>query len=193
MDSYSNVTELRHAEISADIEARDEPIVIDSSQHKTRSDHRQGSQPSNVDSNLSASSASEATDESSASDEEKDADDTPNSASAAEKFGDSSDSHGIIKRPATTRGISHRETAENNLHRESDALLQMVPYRPKPPYGITPDRLIGEAPMPNGDPKPTAEGTTASVRLLLDKWTVSGSAPISNILKEESIEEEKKA
>lgn len=73
--------------------------------------------------------------------------------------------------------------------RESDFLLQMVPYRPRPLRQINSDRLIPYKQDPDDDTKDLSQGATNSVRLLLDKWTNSGSAPVSEILTEEATKE----
>lgn len=70
--------------------------------------------------------------------------------------------------------------------RESLFLLQMVPYRPRPLRQINSDRLIPYEEDLDNDNK---QGATNSVRLLLDKWTNSGSAPVSEILIEEATKE----
>lgn len=84
---------------------------------------------------------------------------------------------------------NHNNAADSERHRASTLLLQMVPYRPT--HSITgyfnQSRLLISA-VPDGpsrsdtDPKPAMEEATRSVRLLLDKWTASGSAPLSTFL-----------
>lgn len=74
----------------------------------------------------------------------------------------------------------------------SSMLLQMIPYRPVSSNPANLDRsgrLIAFRPSIDDrfetDAKPPMEEATKSVRLLLDKWTTSGSAPIDAILNEE--------
>lgn len=71
---------------------------------------------------------------------------------------------------------------------ESSLLLQMVPYRPRP-LQMNSDRLIHYKQDLHDDNKHLSQGATESVRLLLDKWTNSGSVPVSNILHEEIVKE----
>ena len=77
--------------------------------------------------------------------------------------------------------------------RTSTLLLQMIPYQPRPSVPLNGDgsRLLisaepGAPPRPELNPKPSLSDASQSVRLLLDKWTTSGSAPISNVLDAES-------
>lgn len=76
------------------------------------------------------------------------------------------------------------------IQRESNFLLQMVPYRPRPSHQINCDRLIPYKQDTDSDIKHLSHAVTNSVRLLLDKWTNSGSAPVSNILNEEAAKEQ---
>ena len=73
--------------------------------------------------------------------------------------------------------------------RTSTLLLEMVPYKPRTSdtaYYHRPNYLISAKPSEsarsNTDPKPAMEEATKSVRLLLDKWTTSGSAPVASLL-----------
>ena len=66
----------------------------------------------------------------------------------------------------------------------------MVPYRPNFPRPIRSDRLLPAVLGRDGSKQSTSNGPTESVRHLLDKWTLSGSAPISTILDEKSSKEE---
>ncbi len=79
------------------------------------------------------------------------------------------------------------------MHRESNVLLQMIPYKPKAPDRIRSDRLIPAGQGPDVNTKSVTQEATNSVRLLLDKWTTSGSAPISNVLDEEAAREKTEA
>ena len=85
---------------------------------------------------------------------------------------------------------SYNDSSAPDIHRESNLLLQMVPYRPADSQPILSDRLISDWHGPDeSDPTSTTQEVAKSVRLLLDKWTTSGSAPISNILDEEAARE----
>ena len=85
---------------------------------------------------------------------------------------------------------TRNDTKGGSIHRESNLLLQMVPYRPNFPRPIQSDRLLPAVLGRDGSKTSTSKGPTESVRHLLDKWTLSGSAPISTILDEESPKEE---
>lgn len=75
-----------------------------------------------------------------------------------------------------------------STHRASTSLLQMVPYRHNAAYARQGTLFISAG--PDGSTRPATvtgsamEEATRSVRLLLDKWTTSGSAPVSEILAE---------
>ena len=77
--------------------------------------------------------------------------------------------------------------------RESNLLLQMVPYNPFGTGPLLSDRLIGSGHIVDSGTTSATQEVTKSVRLLLDKWTTSGSAPISNILDEEAARENNEA
>ncbi|KAL6718674.1 hypothetical protein ACLMJK_002908 [Lecanora helva] len=73
--------------------------------------------------------------------------------------------------------------------RTSELLLQMIPYKSddsRMSYLKSSNRLISDRdqtmPGIEARPKPAIEEATQSVRLLLDKWTNSGSAPIADVL-----------
>lgn len=77
--------------------------------------------------------------------------------------------------------------------RTSTLLLQMIPYEPStsvPPYRDRSNYLISagsnQTPGLEIGPKPAINEANRSVRLLLDKWTTSGSAPVSHILDAEA-------
>ena len=73
--------------------------------------------------------------------------------------------------------------------RESNLLLQMVPYNPFGTDPLLSDRLIGSGHVADSGTTSGTQEVTKSVCALLDKWTTSGSAPISNILDEEAAKE----
>lgn len=84
---------------------------------------------------------------------------------------------------------AHNYTAGSGTSRASTLLLQMVPYTPtnsRAAYFHQSKLLLPAAPSETArsgtDRKPAMDEATKSVRLLLDKWTVSGSAPVSDLL-----------
>ena len=77
--------------------------------------------------------------------------------------------------------------------RESNLLVQMVPYNPFGSNPLLSDRLIGSGHGVDTGTTSATQEVTKSVRALLDKWTTSGSAPISNILDEEAARENHEA
>lgn len=98
-----------------------------------------------------------------------------------------SDYHGNIV-PQVATCVS---SLEPEMQRASALLLQMVPYRPpvsNSSQAKQSDRLLrapGLSDTVETKPKPAMEEATKSVRLLLDKWTTSGSAPVSDFLVED--------
>lgn len=103
--------------------------------------------------------------------------------------GDTSNTKGSVSKfsfqpqPSLVDGIS------STAHRESSLLLQIVPYRPRTLHQVNSDRLIPYRQETENDIKHLTQGATNSVRLLLEKWTNSGSAPVANILNEEAAKE----
>ena len=75
----------------------------------------------------------------------------------------------------------------------------MIPYRPIPSDSNNLDRsghliTLGsnkDTDLAN-DAKPPMEGATKIARLLLDKWTTSGSGPVAAILDENQTQEDRK-
>lgn len=82
---------------------------------------------------------------------------------------------------------------DSNPFRESNLLVQMIPYTPGGSDPVRSDRLIAGGHGPDSGIASATQEVTKSVRLLLDKWTTSGSAPISNILDEEAARESDEA
>ena len=79
-------------------------------------------------------------------------------------------------------------SARLGTSRTSALLLQMVPFQPRnldPLYRKSSNRLISNG--PKFDTKPALEEATKSLRLLLDKWTISGFAPVAKTLDEKPI------
>ena len=70
----------------------------------------------------------------------------------------------------------------SNTYRASTSFLQMVPYRPNAAYSTQRNRFISAG--PDAVPGSVMEEATRSVRFLLDRWTTSGSAPVSKVLAE---------
>ena len=82
----------------------------------------------------------------------------------------------------------------SNPFRESNLLVQMIPYTPGGSDPVRSDRLIAGGHGPDSGATSATQEVTKSLRLLLDKWTTSGSAPIiCNILDEEAARENDKA
>lgn len=108
--------------------------------------------------------------------------------SSADNIQSSSDLQGTPVQPLAR----YDSSLKPGIHQTSALLLQMVPYRPAAfnsrHISQSNGQIIGPARSSNAidtSPKPAMEEATKSVRLLLDKWTNSGSAPISDLLDEE--------
>ena len=106
---------------------------------------------------------------------------------------DNSNAEDVISELPSKPSLSHLNSSDPDVHRESNLLLQMVPYRPGGPDPICSDRLLSDGQDPDSGTKSVTEKATNSVRFLLDKWTISGSAPVSNILDEEAAREKDEA
>ena len=103
--------------------------------------------------------------------------------------GDGSNEEGLVSKFSFQPQSSLHDETVSTRRRESNFLLQMVPYRPRPLRQINSDRLIPYRQDLDSDIENLSCGATHSVRLLLDKWTNWGSAPVSDILKEEATKE----
>lgn len=103
--------------------------------------------------------------------------------------GDTATEEGLVSKLSFRPRSSLVDELGSTIHRESNLLLQLVPYRPRPFHQINSDRLISYRQGPESSIKHSTQEATNSVRLLLDKWTNSGSAPVSNILDEEAAKE----
>ena len=114
--------------------------------------------------------------QSSSSDSESDGDDpTPDKTAGSD---DNAPKSGPNQAIAVQRPPERKDTKSKD--RTSDLLLQMVPYRPTVNRS---DRLISAGPGPASlNPKSALDEAGQSVRLLLDKWTISGSTPVNNLL-----------
>lgn len=206
-ENYDKVMALRNAEQSTEAEARCQPVPGDESHPKVQNPRVDDTTfPSNpiVVSNAfepptrrspsPTPNASESGHGDSSSEGSDDNDDVSNTKS--ENDHDDSGPKGInpgvkvmISGSSSEPRVSYKDPSNSVVHRESDLLLQMVPYRPRGPQPIRPNHLLAGRQDPDNDTETTTEEATKSVRLLLDRWTSMGSAPISNILDEEAAQE----
>ncbi len=221
-ESYNNLIALRRAEQSNEAEARYQPLIVDGN-HSTRlHPYVDGStfpsdpigapntfEPPVTRSPSPTSNASKTDDEDldtndeDGDDDDDDDDDHNDESSVQSKDQNDHDDTGP-KRDASgakelASGGSYHPLSSSNksldpgIHRESDLFLQMVPYKPGGPALIRSDHLISGGDSQDSGTASATQEVTKSVRLLLDKWTTSGSAPTSNILDEEAAREEDKA
>jgi hypothetical protein len=212
MENYNNLTELRRAKQSTEVEALYQPMCGSSSHPGVHPPYGDSSNfPSNPIGGSNAyeppitrspsptSSASKSENEDSNSDDG--ADDSANSTKSKDQndqdgagpMGDTSNAEGLTSRFSFQPRSSYNDASDPSMHRESNLLLQMVPYRPRLPNPIRSDRLIPGGQGSDSHTKSATQEATNSVRLLLDKWTTSGSAPVSNILDEEAAREKQEA
>jgi hypothetical protein len=213
MESYNNLTELRRAEQSTEAESRFDSISRSASHPGARHPYMESGNASSIPvgapnayeppttrSPSPRPSASNSDDEDPDSDGGAD-DDIKSSTSTdqSDKFVaggiDATNAEGLLtKMPYRPLTSDEYDTSDSKAHRESNILLQMFPYRPRLPSPTRSDRLIcGGWRTPNSGKTSAKQEATNSVRLLLDKWTNSGSAPISNILDEEAAGEKDEA
>lgn len=201
MENYNNLRELRYAEQTTVVEAQTQSPSFQqnpiggSNAYKTPitrspSSASIASEPENDDSNSDAE----------AHDDDDNEDDDANSKLSR----DQNDEEGAgppngkpgagglaIRFSSLQPQSSYTDNPSTIIRRESSLLLQMVPYRSRLPDPIRSDRLIPG--RQESDIKSGAQEAIDSVRLLLDKWTTLGSAPVSKILDEEAAQEEKEA
>ena len=184
IQSYNNLTELRRNESRAEIETKHQPNDPDDSDGSAAA-----SSPQSDDDQEAESGTSSSDDEPRPPDEDQETSMVAyqNASPHADKR---RDNRGEIPKYSTQLSGTRNDPEGGNIHRESDLLLQMVPYRPNFPRPVPSDRLLPAVPGRDSSKTSTSKGPTESVRHLLDKWTVSGSAPISTILDEESSKEE---
>ena len=206
-ENYDKVMALRHAEQSTEAEARYQPVPGDESHPEVHNPHVEDSTfPSNpIDvsnafepptrrSSSSTPNASKS-DHGDSNSEGGDDDDDVSSTKSQNDHGDTGhngitlDVKRIISGSSSKQRPSYNGSLDPVLHRESDLLLQMVPYRPRGPHPIRSDYLLASGQDPDNSTETTTEEATKSIRLLLDRWTTTGSAPISNILDEEAAKE----
>ena len=212
-ENYDKLMALRHAEQSTEAEAH-QPVFGDGGHPKVHNQHVADStflsdlidvsnafEPPIRRSSSPTPNAPESDhgDSTSEDGDDNDDDDDVSSTKSQPDHGDTGpkdatlDVKGVISRSSSKPRLSYNGSSDRVVHRESDVLLQMVPYRPRGPSPIRSDYLLaGGQDLDNGTETQTEEATN-SVRLLLDKWTTMGSAPISNILDEEAAEEKHEA
>ena len=217
-ESYNNLIALRRAEQSNEVEARHQPLIGDGIHLIRPHPYVDGNtypsdppseyiilEPPMTRSPSPTSNASKTDNEKLDTDDEDGDDNDDHSDEGSVQSKDQND-HGDTgpKRDASNAkelasGGSYQPRLSNNdsldpgIHRESDLLLQMVPYRPSGPAPIRSDYLISGGDSPDSGTASAAQEVTKSVRLLLEKWTTSGPAPISNILDEEATREKDEA
>lgn len=208
-ENYDNLISLRRAEQSAKVEARHRPMsgYYPSADGSTfPSDPISASyvfEPPIARSPSPASNTSKSDNEDSNNDDRRDEDDHNDVSSTRSKEQNDRDSAGPKRDASSAKGLvsgvpyqprsSYVDSSDPATHRESNLLLQMVPYKPGRPDPIRSDRLISGGDGPDSGTISATQEVTKSVRLLLDKWTTSGSGPISNILDEEAAREEDEA
>lgn len=98
---------------------------------------------------------------------------------------------GLNRRSPSQPEMSTTHALTTNIHRESDLLLQMVTYRPYS-LSVPSQNLISGVPDTSKPMISEARSATDIIRLLLNKWTISGSLPVSEVLNEEAAQEPKK-
>lgn len=206
-ESYNNLTELRRAEQSTESEAQHQPIPRSSSYSVLRHPHGDSTSSALPPNSMSGSTAYErptpsfpsptssaikCDDEDSNSENSANDDDASSTKSDKQNdvyltgpAGDTLNPEPLISRLPSQPRSSINNASKPSIHRESNLLFQMVPYRPNLPDPNRSDRLICGGQSSDSGTKLATHEATNSVRLLLDKWTASGSAPVSNILDEE--------
>ena len=215
-ESYDNLIALRRAEQSTEAEVRYQPLSRDATHLTTHHPYMDSStfpsdpisapnafEPPITRSSSPTSKGSKSDNEDSNTDDGGDDDDHNDVSSTKSKDqndhdgtgpkGDASSAKELISGVPYLPRLSYSDSLNPDIYRESNLLLQMVPYRPSDPEPIRSDRLISRGHGPDSGTTSATQEVTKSVRLLLDKWTTSGSAPISNILEEEAAREKDEA
>lgn len=80
----------------------------------------------------------------------------------------------------------YRGPSETSIHRESNLLLQMVPYSSRFLNPPSAQHFLTGTQGPDNDVKSGMQEATNNIRLLLDKWTNPGSAPVADLLAQEA-------
>ena len=210
-ENYDKLMALRHAEQSTEAEARYQSVSGDGSHPKEHNPHVDNStfpsdpveisnafEPPTIWSSSPTPNVSES-DHGDSNSEDGDDNDAASSTKSQNDHGDTGpkditlDAKGIISGSSSKSRLSYNDSSDPVVHRESDLLLQMVPYRPRRPDPIRSNYLLAGGQDTDNDTKNTTEEATKSVRLLLDRWTTTGSAPISNTLDEEAAKEKHEA
>ena len=181
IENHNNVTELQYAERRAQAETICDPSSQNDMVEGQPNDIRGPPPLEDLTSGEAPSSAGSTSSQDQNDEEDSGSSDEHSSATAANE------------RTAVQPLSIHSRNMGPEQHRASSLLLQMVPYRQGTPNTAHPERwnrLIssgaGGATNMVTEAKPAMEEATDSVRLLLDKWTTSGSAPLSDLLIEDS-------
>lgn len=202
IESYNNLTDLRHAEHISDAEARSQPLSTSGSHPAVDAHHEDGSKvyssheppmpqpPSVTSSAFDSDSEGPMPDYGATHNDADDADIKDQRNQEGTEPVRVSNAQGLMSKVSFQPRSSYN-ASDLSIHRESNLLLQMVPYRPSRYDSIRSDHLLSSGPAPDGGAKPAVQEAIESVRLLLDKWTASGSALVSNILDEEAAAAEK--
>ena len=101
------------------------------------------------------------------------------------------DIHNVVQKQPPQPPPPYDGPPDTSIHRESSLLLQMVPYNPTSSDQPRSLYLLTGRQVQNSDGKSGIEEATNSVRLLLDKWTNPGSAPLSDLLDREAAKDSK--
>jgi hypothetical protein len=214
MESYNNLTELRRAEQSTDAESRVDSIYTDASNTGAPLPYGDNGNASLIPVGVpdvyvyerpttrspsirpgASKFDDEAPDSGDGADDDVDSTTSTDQSDKSAAGGiDTTNEEGLLTNESyRPLRLDENDGLYSRTHRESNILLQMVPYRPRLPNSTQSDRLICGGQSSNSGRTSAKQEATNSVRLLLDKWTNSGSAPISNILDEEAAKEKDEA
>lgn len=195
MESRNNIVELQYAERASVMEERTElgpvddihqesgDMGLESGRVDSPTERSESPDPSVVRENNSATDADDDSKHVSSEDDMQGMGTT--AAETARSRRGPSNTNVVVANASSRPGSMYRRPGAADINRESKALLQIIPYRPQPTTpGLSNRLLTNGQPSSNVRPSDTLEATY-SVRLLLDKWTTSGSAPIEDVLEEE--------
>ena len=206
-ESYDNLSALQRAEnLSAErSRTRYQPMPRDGSHSTIHHPYVDGSifpsdpisassafEPPITRSPSPTSNAPKSDNEESNTDDGGDDDDHNDASSTKSKDQNDHDGAGPNRDTSSATGLISG-VPDSDPFRESNLLVQMIPYTPGGSDPVRSDRLIAGGHGPDSGTTSATQEVTKSVRLLLDKWTTSGSAPISNILDEEADRESDEA